>query len=81
MYRKESTDISRADTAPDDMIIKMDHVSKSFTQWHRREGIRNLLRQEEQHNTGQEKHQKNNRKIDGCQFCIIFGEILTKKVF
>ena len=29
----------------------------------------------------QEKHQKNNRKINGFQLCIIFGEIFTKKFF
>ena len=67
MYRKESTDISRADTAPDDMIIKMDHVSKSFTQWHRREGIRNLLRQEKKMVTA----------VDDVSFRIRAGEFVA----
>lgn len=46
MFKKESTDILQADTAADDLAVKVDAVSKSFTQWHRKEGSKNLFRQE-----------------------------------
>lgn len=46
MFKKESTDILPADTAADDLAVKVDAVSKSFTQWHRKEGSKNLFRPE-----------------------------------
>lgn len=46
MFKKESTDILQADTAADDIAVKVDAVSKSFTQWHRKEGSKNLFQLE-----------------------------------
>lgn len=46
MFKKESTDMFRAVTAPDHIVVRADHVSKSFTQWQRKEGSRNIFRQE-----------------------------------
>lgn len=46
MLKKGSTDMFQAATAPDDIAVKVESVSKSFTQWQWRKGFRNLFRQE-----------------------------------
>ena len=35
MLKKESIDMFQAGTAPDDIAVKLESVSKSFTQWRR----------------------------------------------
>lgn len=46
MLKKELTDISRAVTAPDQTAITVDAVSKIYTQWQRKEGVRGIFRQQ-----------------------------------
>lgn len=64
MFKKESTDILQADTAADDLAVKVDTVSKSFTQWHRKEGNKNLFQLEKKIVTA----------IDNVSFQIKRGE-------
>lgn len=56
-----------AATAPDDLVVKVDAVSKAFTQWHRKEGSRNFFRQEK----------KNVTAIDKVSFQISRGEFVA----
>lgn len=56
-----------AATAPDDLVVKVDAVSKSFTQWHRKEGSRNFFRQEKKTVTA----------IDKVSFQIGRGEFVA----
>ena len=67
MLKKESTDMFLAATAPDDLVVKVDAVSKAFTQWHRKEGSRNFFRQEK----------KNVTAIDKVSFQISRGEFVA----
>ncbi len=46
MYKRESTDILRADTAADRIAVRVDAVCKTFTQWRQKEGSKNIFRQE-----------------------------------
>lgn len=56
-----------AATAPDNFVVKVDAVSKSFTQWHRKEGSRNFFRQEKKTVTA----------IDKVSFRISRGEFVA----
>lgn len=56
----------QADIA-DDFVVKLDAVSKSFTQWHRKEGSRNFFRQEKKTVTA----------IDKVSFRISRGEFVA----
>ena len=67
MFKKESTDMLQAATAADDIAVKVDAVSKSFTQWHRKEGSKNLFRQEKKIVTA----------IDNVSFQIKKGEFVA----
>ncbi len=64
MYKKGSTDMSREDTAPDQTAVKVDSVSKSFTQWQKKDGSRNIFRQEKKTVTA----------VDDISFQIRYGE-------
>lgn len=46
MLKKESIDMFQADTVHDNIAVKVDSVSKTFTQWQRKEGSRNIFKQE-----------------------------------
>ena len=46
MLKKESTDMFQADTVHDNIAVKVDSVSKTFTQWQKKEGSRNIFKQE-----------------------------------
>lgn len=46
MLKKESTDMFQAVTAHDKIAVNVEAVSKSFTQWQRKEGSRNIFKQE-----------------------------------
>lgn len=46
MLKKESIDMFQADTVHDNIAVKADSVSKTFTQWQRKEGSRNIFKQE-----------------------------------
>lgn len=46
MLKKESIDMFQAVIAPDKIAVNVDSVSKSFTQWQRKEGSRNIFKQE-----------------------------------
>lgn len=46
MLKKESIDMFQADTVHDTIAVKVDSVSKIFTQWQRKEGSRNIFKQE-----------------------------------
>ncbi len=67
MCKRESTDISRADTAADDIVIRMDAVRKSFTQWRQKEGSKNIFRQEKKTVTA----------LDDVSFRIKRGEFVA----
>lgn len=67
MFKKELTGMFQAATAHDDFVVKVDAVSKSFTQWHRKEGSRNFFRQEK----------KNVTAIDKVSFRIGRGEFVA----
>lgn len=64
MYKKGSIDMSREDTAPDQIAVKVNSVSKSFTQWQKKDGSRNIFRQEKKTVTA----------VDDISFQIIYGE-------
>lgn len=57
----------QAATAPDNLVVKVDAVSKLFTQWHRKEGSRNFFRQEKKTVTA----------IDKVSFQISRGEFVA----
>ena len=46
MLKKESTDMFQADTVHDNIAVKVDSVSKTFTQWQKKEGSRSIFKQE-----------------------------------
>ena len=46
MLKKELTDMSQGDIAPEQTAVIVDSVSKIFTQWQRREGVRSIFRQQ-----------------------------------
>lgn len=46
MLKRESIDMFQADTAHDTIAVEVDSVSKTFTQWQRKEGSRNIFKQE-----------------------------------
>lgn len=46
MLKKESIDMFQVDTAHDNIVVKVDSVSKTFTQWQRKEGGRSIFKQE-----------------------------------
>lgn len=64
MYKKGSIDMSREDTAPDQIAVKVNSVSKSFTQWQKKDGSRNIFRQEKKTVTA----------VDDISFQIRYGE-------
>lgn len=67
MFKKESTDMFQEATALDDIAVKVDCVSKSFTQWHRKEGRRGIFNQEKKIVTA----------IDNVSFQIRHGEFVA----
>lgn len=64
MFKRELTDMFREDTGPDHIAVKVDSVTKSFTQWQKKEGIRNMFRQEKKTVTA----------VDDISFRISSGE-------
>ena len=46
MLKKELTDMSQGDIAPEQTAVIVDSVSKIFTQWQRKEGVRSIFRQQ-----------------------------------
>ncbi len=46
MLKRELTDMSQGDTAPEQAVVTADSVSKIFTQWQRKEGIKGIFRQQ-----------------------------------
>lgn len=56
--------MSREDTAPDQIAVKVNSVSKSFTQWQKKDGSRNIFRQEKKTVTA----------VDDISFQIRYGE-------
>lgn len=54
----------QADTAPDDFAVRVSSVNKSFTQWKKKEGSRNIFRQEKKTVTA----------VDNISFQIKYGE-------
>lgn len=64
MYKKGLTDMSREDTVPDQTAVKVDSVSKSFTQWKKKDGSRNIFRQEKKTVTA----------VDDISFQVRYGE-------
>lgn len=67
MFKKESTDTWQAATAHDNFAVKVSSVSKSFTQWRKKEGSRNIFRQEKKTITA----------VDGISFQIKYGEFVA----
>lgn len=59
--------MSQAATAPDGVMIKMDHVRKDFVQWHRKEKSRSLFRQEKKTVTA----------VDDVSFQVRAGEFVA----
>lgn len=67
MLKKESIDMFQADTVHDTIAVKVDSVSKIFTQWQRKEGSRNIFKQEKKHVTA----------LDTISFQINKGEFVA----
>lgn len=67
MFKKESPVMFPAATAPDDFAVKVNAVNKSFTQWQKKEGIRNIFRQE----------RKTVTAVDDISFQIKYGEFVA----
>lgn len=67
MFKKELTDMFQADTAADNIAVRVDAVHKTFTQWRRKEGSRNFFRQEKKTVTA----------LDHVSFQICRGEFVA----
>ena len=67
MLKKESIDMFQADTVNDTIAVTVDSVSKTFTQWHRKEGSRNIFKQEKKLVTA----------LDAISFQINKGEFVA----
>lgn len=67
MLKKESTDMSQAGTAPDNIAVMAESVSKTFTQWQRKEGCRSIFKQEKKLVTA----------LDAVSFQINKGEFVA----
>lgn len=67
MLKKELIDMFQAVIAPDKIAVNVDSVSKSFTQWQRKEGSRNIFKQEK----------KCVKALDDVSFQIKRGEFVA----
>lgn len=67
MFKKELTDMLQEATAPDGCAVKVSSVSKSFTQWQKRDGKKNIFRQEKKTVTA----------VDNLSFQINYGEFVA----